>query len=293
MLVHAAAGFRPKDICIMDIAQPFNPSAADALALRYGADLAPVAGPWNEHIGLLLSHRSVRSYRPDALPTGTLETLVAAAQSAATSSNLQTWSVIAVTDPAKKTTLARLCNNQKHIEQCPLFLVWLADLSRNQRLAEQEGVTLETLPYQETFLVAAIDAALAAQNAVVAAEALGLSTVYIGALRNNPRDVAGLLGLPSGAFGVFGMCVGYESGSAEVKPRLPQAAVLHHDTYDASQEPALRAAHDAHMAAFSARNGMAADTWTSRVIGRMSKIAAMSGRDTLVATLHAMGFPLR
>jgi hypothetical protein len=206
---------------------------------------------------------------------------------------LQTWSVIAVTDPDKKVALARVASNQKHIEQCPLFLVWLADLSRNQRLAEQEGVVLETLPYQETFLVAAIDAALAAQNAVVAAEALGLSTVYIGALRNNPRDVADLLGLPSGAFGVFGMCVGFENGAAEVKPRLPQAAVLHYESYDATHEPALRAAHDAHMAAFSARNGMAADTWTARVIGRMSKIAAMSGRDKLVATLNAMGFPLR
>jgi nitroreductase len=138
----------------------------------------------NEHIALLLSHRSIRGYRPDALPPGTLETLVAAAQSAATSSNLQTWSVVAVTDAGKKATLARLAANQKHIEQCPLFLVWIADLSRNRRLAEEEGVTLETLPYQETFLVAAIDATLAAQNATVAAESLGLSTVYIGALRN-------------------------------------------------------------------------------------------------------------
>ena len=182
----------------------------------------PAAGPWNEHISLLLSHRSVRGYRPDALPAGTLETLIAAAQSAATSSNLQTWSVIAVTDPDKKAALAKVAANQKHIEQCPLFLVWVADISRNQRLGAEEGVTLETMPYQETFLVAAIDAALAAQNATVAAESLGLSCVYIGALRNNPQQVARVVGLPSGAFGVFGMCVGYASaaGVTEVKPRL-------------------------------------------------------------------------
>jgi nitroreductase len=36
-----------------------------------------------QHLSLLLSHRSVRGYRPDALPSATLETLVAAAQSAA------------------------------------------------------------------------------------------------------------------------------------------------------------------------------------------------------------------
>ena len=55
-------------------------------------------------------------------------------------------------------SLAKVASNQKHIEQCPLFLVWVADISRNQRLGAEEGVTLETMPYQETFLVAAIDA---------------------------------------------------------------------------------------------------------------------------------------
>jgi nitroreductase len=279
----------------MDISQPNVLSPASALALRYGADAVPPAGPWNDHIALLLSHRSVRSYRSDALPTGTLETLIAAAQSAATSSNLQTWSVIAVTDPDRKAALAKLANNQKHIEQCPLFLVWLADISRNQRLAAEEGVTLEVMPYLETFLVAAIDAALAAQNAVVAAESIGLSTVYIGALRNNPQEVAKVVGLPPGTFGVFGMCVGYASPAivAEVKPRLSQDVVLHHEVYDATGEQARRAAYDSRMSAFSARNEMAADNWTKRVIGRMAKLAALSGRDKMVAALNKMGFELK
>jgi nitroreductase len=273
----------------------FTLSAADALALRYGAEAAPAHGPWNEHIALLLSHRSIRGYRPDPPPPGTLETLVAAAQSAATSSNLQTWSVVAVTDAEKKAKLARLASGQKHIEQCPLFLVWVADLSRSRRLGEQEGVTLEVLPYQETFLVAAIDAALAAQNATVAVESLGLSAVYIGALRNHPQEVARVVGLPPGAFAVFGMCVGYasESAASEVKPRLPQAVVLHREVYDSTHEQAHRAAYDHLMSAFSARNDMSADTWTRRVIGRMGKIASMSGRDRLVSALNAMGFELR
>lgn len=279
----------------MDMAQPSSLSKSDSLALRYGADATPAAGPWNDHLALLLSHRSIRGYRTDPLPDGTLETLIAAAQSAATSSNLQTWSVVAVTDPDKKAAIARLSNNQKHIEQCPLFLAWLADISRNQRLGEQENVTLETMPYLETFLVAAIDAALAAQNAVVAAESLGLSTVYIGAMRNNPREVAEVLGLPQGAMGVFGLCVGYAAPGVanEVKPRLPQEAILYRNTYGNPAEQALRAAYDRKMAEFSRRNEMSQDTWTKRVVGRMGKIAAMSGRDKLVGVLNAMGFPLR
>ena len=279
----------------MDASSSAALTKQDALGLRYGADAIPAAGPWNDHIALLLSHRSVRGYKTDALPEGTLETLVAAAQSAATSSNLQTWSVVAVTDPEKKAAIAKLSNNQKHIEQCPLFLAWVADISRNERYAKEENATLEVLPYLETYLVAAIDAALAAQNAVVAAESIGLSTVYIGAMRNNAVEVARILGLPPGAMGVFGLCVGYAlpASAGEVKPRLPQSVVLHHNTYSTANETAGRAAYDKKMAAFSQRNEMTQDTWTSRVLGRMSKIAALGGRDKLVSYLNTLGFTLR
>jgi hypothetical protein len=68
---------------------------------------------------------------------------------------------------------------------------------------------------------------------------------------------------------------------------------VHHETYDATNETAHRAAYDALLQSFSTRHGMVMDTWTKRVLGRMGKIAAMSGRDKLVATLKAMGFELK
>lgn len=266
-----------------------------ALNARYGADSVPTAGPWNATIQLLLAHRSVRSYKPDKVPAKTFETLIAAAQSAATSSNMQTWSVIAVRDPGRKSRLAALSSNQKHIEQCPLFLIWLADISRNDRLGQSEGVKLETLAYHEAFLVAAVDAALAAQNAVIAAESLGLSTVYIGSLRNRPIEVAAELNLPKGAMGMFGLCVGYASDSitTEVKPRLPQDAIAFSEQYSIGNEPEMRSRYDAKLAAFSKRNEMNAYTWTERVITRMAKTSSLGGRDQLVAALQAVGFPLR
>lgn len=276
-----------------------NVSVADstkstALQARYGADALPAAGPWNDTLALLLSHRSVRAYRTDPLPAGTLESLIAAAQSAATSSNLQTWSVVSVTDPAKKKALAEIANNQKHIEQCPLFLVFLADVSRLDRLAAANGMTFEGLPYVETFLVAAIDAALAAQNAVIAAESLGLSTVYIGAMRNDVERVAQILELPKGAAGVFGLCVGYAdpNTAAEVKPRLQQDAIVHTDRYVVPDEGAQRAAYDEKLAAFSKRHEMSQYSWTERVISRIAKTKSLNGRDRLRAALAAIGFPL-
>ena len=92
------------------------------------------------------------------------------------------------------------------------------------------------------------------------------------------------------------MCVGYatEAAVGEVKPRLPQEVVLHHEVYAVPEgEAQRRSAYDGLMGQFSTRNEMGADTWTKRVIGRMGKLAALSGRDKLVTTLHAMGFELK
>jgi len=278
----------------MDSLIPASSEQKEALLRRYGAAVPPM-GPWNEVIATLLDHRSVRGYKPNPVPTGTLETLVAAAQSAATSSNMQWTSVIAVGDPAKKKVLAEIAGNQKHIEQCPLYLCWVADMTRNAMISTSEKVDFETMPWLETFLVACIDVALAAQNAVVAAESLGLSTVYIGAMRNDPERVAAVLGLPKQSFVVFGLCVGYatEQGAGEVKPRLPQSIVVHHDAYDGGNKDPERKSYDREMAKFAARHEMQAATWTQRVLNRLGPIRSMNGRERMRAALARLGFEVR
>jgi len=279
----------------MDSITPAASSQKEALTRRYGASGLPAMGPWNEVIATMLDHRSVRGYRPDPVPAGTLETMVAAAQSAATSSNMQWTTVIAVSDPEKKKVLAEIAGNQKHIEQCPLYLCWVADMTRNSVISTEQKVEFETMPWLETFLVACIDVALAAQNAVVAAESLGLSTVYIGAMRNDPERVAALLELPKQSFVVFGLCVGYAADKAqgEVKPRLPQSIVVHHDRYDTRDTAAERKTYDGEMAGFATRNEMQAPTWTERVLTRLGPIKSMNGREKMRAALRALGFEAR
>jgi nitroreductase len=283
-----------QETVMADGAQPTD-TQREALALRYGRDAIPPAGPWNDVIASLLSHRSVRGFKSDPLPEGTLETIVAAAQSAATSSNMQTWSVVAVNNPATRSEFARIANNQKHIEQCPIFLAFIADVSRLDRVAQANKQTFEGTVYLETFLVAAIDAALAAQNAVVAAESLGLATVYIGAMRNDVTAVAKLLGLPPNAMCVFGLCIGKAADGVtnQVKPRLAQGTVLHRERYSTENEAAIRAQYDIELARFSKQHEMGEYTWTDRVINRVSKLKAMSGRDKMRAAIEALGFPLK
>jgi nitroreductase len=262
---------------------------------RYGSNAFNPGHLWNETLATLLSHRSVRAYRPDALPSQTLETIIAAAQAAATSSNLQTWSVVAIEDSARKSTLAQLAGNQAHIRQCPLFLVWLADLARLHYLAAQREMPVAGLDYLEMFVTAVIDAALAAQNATIAAESLGLGTVYIGAIRNQPEQVAKTLQLPPHLFPVFGLCVGYPDRAklAAVKPRLPQAAVLHRETYSLVEQEAAIAEYNEMMQQFYESQQMnVAGDWVEHSLQRVATAEALSGRDRLKEHLHRLGFPL-
>lgn len=265
----------------------------DALSLRYGTGGAPAAAVSNPTIDLLLAHRSVRGYRPDPLPAGALELIIAAAQSAATSSNLQAWSVVALTDPAVKAQCAALAGGQQHIADCPVFLLFLADLARLNHTGAAQGIPAQGNDTFEMFLVAAIDASLAAQNAVIAAESLGLSTVYIGAMRNKPEETAALIGLPPSTAVVFGLCLGFarEGSEGSVKPRLPQEAVLHRGSYDLQgQDPAI-ARYNAAMVDFYAREKMdVKGNWTRHSAKRVAGPESLSGRAALMQALRRMGF---
>lgn len=187
----------------------------------------------NDTIHLLMRHASVRKYKDTPVSEEQLNAIIRAGQMASTSSNVQAYSVIAVTDSALKSQLAGLAGNQAYIEQCPIFLVWCADLYRLREVTKPhlQGET----SYEdstENLIVASVDAALAAQNAAVAAESLGLGIVYIGGIRNQIAEVSELLGLPELVYPIFGMCVGYPDGATGLRPRLPLEAVLHRNHYN-------------------------------------------------------------
>lgn len=224
-----------------------------------------------------------------------MDLLISAAQSAPTSSNLQTWSVVAVDNPERKARLSELAGGQAFIRQAPLLLVWLADLSRIQHLADERQVKLEGLEFLETLFLGIIDAALAAQNAVVALESLGLGTVYVGAIRNKPEQVAVELALPSKVFPVFGLCVGYPNPAVRtgVKPRLGQESVLHREQYSSQSHSSAIVRYDATLTDFQREQGLAEIGWTGRTIPRLKSAQSLAGRDRMREALTNLGFELR
>lgn len=263
----------------------FEEDFRTAWRLRYGSE-PPGEVP---ELAPFLRHRSVRKYADREVPESLVAGLVAAAQSASTSSNLQLYSLVSVQDPALRAQVAQCCADQKQVHAAPWFFAFLADHHRLRRaaLAVDEGA--EGLDYLEFFLMAALDAALAAERMTVAAEAVGLGVCYIGALRNDPEGIARLLDLPTGVFGLFGLCIGYpaEGSSAEIKPRLPQEAIWFRDRYHAE---AGLGDYDARMGEFYEAQQMKGEvTWSMRS-GRRVDGRHMTGREVLLEWLRGRGF---
>ena len=183
----------------------------------------PVTTPTIE---LMHRHGSVRQFTAEPVPRALVETIVQAAQRASTSSNLQMFSAVAVTDTETRNRLSVLCGGQEQIRQAPVFIAWCADLSRLDRAATLRGHHHEA-GYVENFVLCSVDTGIAMQNGMLAAESMGLGACYIGAIRNQSAEVIELLRLPRYVFPVAGMTLGWPAQTPPIRPRLPLDAVLH------------------------------------------------------------------
>lgn len=268
-------------------------AAQDVLVARYGGAAPDGDLPLTPVIELMLRHRSVRSYEDRPLPPGALEALIAAGQSAPTSSNMQAVSVVAVTDPARRRRFSQAASGQAFVAEAPVILCFVADQARAARVGRATGADLWAIPLVDNFIAACTDAAIFAQNVMLAAQSMGLAGCYIGNLRNDPEFVADELGLPPQAVVVFGMALGYERPPVTgIRPRLPQRVVLHRERYSTEGEAEALAAYDAVFDAHEVAQGRPHDTWTARHAARFASKAYLDGRIELRAILARMGFPL-
>jgi FMN reductase (NADPH) len=246
----------------------------------------------NSTLNVIHCHASIRHYTPDPVPELVIETIVAAGQCASTSSNMQAYSVIAVTDEGKRRSLADLCGNQQFITEAPVFLAWCADLARLNRACQLRGYVQDTA-YLESFLVSAVDTALAAQNTALAAESLGLGICYIGSIRNNLPEVIDLLELPQLTFPITGMTVGWPSKPPKQRPRLALNTILQWEHYDRTNEDEALREYDQTMIATGIYIGRQVPVpgkpaevenygWTEHAARRLSRAVRTSLRENIV-----------
>ena len=225
-----------------------------------------------ETIKLMKAHTSVRRFKEQALPQEDLTEILTAAQMASSWKNFQSYSVIVVRSQEKKDALYELVP-QEAIRQSAVFLLFVGDLNRAEK-----GARLHTDTFQpqgvEGLLISSVDAALAGQNALLAAESLGYGGVIIGLVRYKSEEVAELFNLPDYTYPVFGMALGVPNQNHPVKPSLPLEAVVFEESYQV-QTPEVIEAFDQVQTAYA--GARATDTWSQR-------LAAQFGQEEPAAT---------
>jgi nitroreductase len=216
----------------------------DELRARFGSDVELGDGaPDDPSLRRLLLRRTHRRYADRAVPDALVRLLLTAAVSASSKSDFQQASLLWLRDRDRRDRLARLFPDMPWIGAAPVFLVFLGDARRLERIGALRGHAQDNGAL-EGFFNAAIDAALALQTCALAAETLGLGTCPISVLRNRIAEVAAILDLPDKVFPVAGLCLGWPAQVGFISMRLPLEATVHIDRYDDSGLPAAIDAYD-------------------------------------------------
>jgi nitroreductase len=213
------------------------------------------------------------------------EAIIAAAQSASTSSFLQCSSIVRITDPALRDQLVTLTGGQTWVAEAAEFWVFCADFNRHLQICPDAQ-----LGRAEQLLLGCVDTALMAQNAMVAAESLGLGGVFIGGIRNNIAQVTELLGLPKFVLPLFGFCLGYPESVPDVKPRIPQSMLVHENRYQ-PVDPAVLANYDSRTAIYYQQrdSNQRSETWSQLI----QRLIIKETRPFMLDYLHQQGWATR
>src|SRR5215467_9978969 len=201
------------------------------LEKRFGASHLTGTGDLGPEIARILGRRTIRRYTARPVDPELTDVLIAAALSASSKSDFQQASIIKVNDPAKRRAIGSFFPSMPWIGTSPGFLVFCGDPRRLEQICERNH---HPAPQRdiEAFLNASVDAALALQTFILAAEGVGLGCCPISVIRNRVRAVANILALPCGVFPVSGLCFGYPSDPSYVSMRLPPSVTVHANAYD-------------------------------------------------------------
>ena len=200
-------------------------------------------------IECLKSHRSIRKFKPDPIAEETIRAILRAAVRAATAGGLQPYSFVVIDDPEKLRKISYV--------RAPLAILALVDQYRLKRYFELNGAPFHNNLARSLF-ISYWDAIIALQNVVVAAESLGLGTVYIG--RILAMDVQEILETPKYVVPAGLVAIGSPDEDPELRPRLPLEAVVHRNTYHVPSDEQIAEWY-----------GEADEAWEDWFVGEISK----------------------
>lgn len=253
-------------------------------------ETAPISNPT---IDVLMGHRSIRAFTDEPLTDAQIQTLYAVARRTASCNYAQQFSIVRVTDPAIRHEVYQ-ASGQPYVDgpKAELF-VFVLDMYRNAKIREEGGVDAAPMARTNVFFAAFYDAILAAQSMAVAAESMGLGTVFLGSIQGDPRRVITAFQLPKYTYPVLGLLVGHADQDPQYKPRLPLSVLVGENTY-----PQIDSYTD-HLADYDAQvqeyydlrdANNRVDSFTNQMKQNLGKGAAMTS--PMLEILHEQGLLL-
>lgn len=184
----------------------------------------------NPTIDGILKRASCREFDPEPVPHALVEILLAAAFSSPSKSDLQQRTVIVIHDKEKQRRIAALNQAVNWLAEAPLFMVWCGDSRRLHQIANWRGHGFAN-DHLDTFMNASVDAAIAMQTFIIAAESAGLGCCPVSQIRDNIDALSAELELPEHVFPVAGLCTGWPAEPPETSMRLPLSVTVHENYY--------------------------------------------------------------
>jgi len=194
----------------------------------------------NETMELIINRASLRKFADKPVTSKEQDKIIEGAMRAPTAGNMMLYSIIIVNDQDKKEVLSETCDHQPFIKRAPLVMIFLADFQRwydyyelagVKEYCSEEGVEFTT-PTESELMLGCCDALIAAQNAVLTAESLGIGSCYIGDIMENYEQHQKLLSLPKWTFPIAMLVMGhYPERRPSVSSRFDKKYIVFEDEY--------------------------------------------------------------
>lgn len=187
----------------------------------------------NEVIRQLFARKSIRAYTGQVIGKAEKETILRAAAEAPTAGNQQLYTILDITDRALKERLSETCDHQPMIARADMVLIFCADCKKWYDAYLAVGCQTRK-PGVGDLMLAVTDAMIAAQNAVTAAESLGIGSCYIGDIMENNEVHREMLNLPEYVVPVGMVIFGYPTQQQLNRPkpeRVKMEYIVHENGY--------------------------------------------------------------
>jgi len=180
----------------------------------------------NEILRQLCARKSTRVFENREISPEDKSAILRAAVMAPTAGNQQLYTILDITDQAIKDKLVDSCDHQPFIAEAKMVLIFCADCLKWHEAFREAGCAPRK-PGVGDLMLAVTDAAIAAQNAVTAAESLGIGSCYIGDIMENCETHREMLGLPETVFPCCMLVFGYPTDQQKERKKPERVAMEH------------------------------------------------------------------